>query len=184
MFGVQVQQLQGVYNLQEPHFWTLCTDVYIGTLKLLVAPDADPRWILSQTHHIFTQVPEHTASHREPEHPAPLTPCWLSWFPCVCFLCRLEFDSFMYRLKQQQCRSPWDHLEHLGPITLTEPLTVRLTLGGGGLFSHDASAQHILDSPPSSAFQQHLVDWSRESWVSAFITNQRQSPPPPVTSLL
>ncbi|XP_032428749.1 zinc transporter 7 [Xiphophorus hellerii] len=52
----RVQQLQGVYNLQEPHFWTLCTDVYIGTLKLLVAPDADTRWILSQTHNIFTQV--------------------------------------------------------------------------------------------------------------------------------
>ncbi|XP_029355534.1 zinc transporter 7 isoform X1 [Echeneis naucrates] len=52
----RVQQLQGVYNLQEPHFWCLCTDVYIGTLKLLVAPDADTRWILSQTHHIFTQA--------------------------------------------------------------------------------------------------------------------------------
>ncbi|XP_053490782.1 zinc transporter 7 isoform X1 [Ictalurus furcatus] len=52
----RVQQLQGVYNLQEPHFWTLCTDVYIGTLKLLVAPDADSRWILSQTHNIFTQA--------------------------------------------------------------------------------------------------------------------------------
>lgn len=52
----RVQQLQGVYNLNEPHFWTLCTDVYIGTLKLLVAPDADTRWILSQTHHIFTQA--------------------------------------------------------------------------------------------------------------------------------
>ncbi|XP_051550257.1 zinc transporter 7-like [Myxocyprinus asiaticus] len=52
----RVQQLHGVYNLQEPHFWTLCTDVYIGTLKLLVAPDADSRWILSQTHNIFTQV--------------------------------------------------------------------------------------------------------------------------------
>lgn len=51
-----MQQLQGVYNLQEPHFWTLCSDVYIGTLKLLVAPDADARWILSQTHNIFTQV--------------------------------------------------------------------------------------------------------------------------------
>lgn len=53
-----MQQLQGVYSLQEPHFWTLCSDVYIGTVKLLVAPDADSRWILSQTHHIFTQVPE------------------------------------------------------------------------------------------------------------------------------
>ncbi|XP_056133508.1 zinc transporter 7 isoform X2 [Lampris incognitus] len=52
----RVQQLQGVYNLQEPHFWTLCTDVYVGTLKLLVAPDADTRWILSQTHNIFTQA--------------------------------------------------------------------------------------------------------------------------------
>ncbi|RMC08440.1 hypothetical protein DUI87_14684 [Hirundo rustica rustica] len=52
----RVQQLQGVYSLQDPHFWTLCTDVYIGTLKLLVAPDADGRWILSQTHNIFTQA--------------------------------------------------------------------------------------------------------------------------------
>ncbi|KAK6314394.1 zinc transporter 7 isoform X1 [Coregonus clupeaformis] len=52
----RVQQLQGVYNLQEPHFWTLCTDVYIGTLKLLIAPDADCKWILSQTHNIFTQA--------------------------------------------------------------------------------------------------------------------------------
>ncbi|MGH0167602.1 UNVERIFIED_CONTAM: hypothetical protein FKN15_053092 [Acipenser sinensis] len=52
----RVQQLQGVYNLQEPHFWTLCTDVDVGTLKLLVAPNADSRWILSQTHNIFTQV--------------------------------------------------------------------------------------------------------------------------------
>lgn len=52
----RVQQLQGVYNLQDPHFWTLCTDVYIGTIKLLVSPDADTRWIQSQTHNIFTQA--------------------------------------------------------------------------------------------------------------------------------
>ncbi|XP_066103263.1 zinc transporter 7 isoform X1 [Saccopteryx bilineata] len=52
----RVQQLQGVYSLQEQHFWTLCSDVYVGTLKLIVAPDADARWILSQTHNIFTQV--------------------------------------------------------------------------------------------------------------------------------
>uniref|UniRef100_A0A2K6UXC7 Zinc transporter n=1 Tax=Saimiri boliviensis boliviensis TaxID=39432 RepID=A0A2K6UXC7_SAIBB len=51
----RVQQLQGVYSLQEQHFWTLCSDVYVGTLKLVVAPDADARWILSQTHNIFTQ---------------------------------------------------------------------------------------------------------------------------------
>ncbi|XP_018417476.1 PREDICTED: zinc transporter 7 isoform X3 [Nanorana parkeri] len=52
----RVQQLQGVYHLQDPHFWTLCTDVYVGTLKLVVGPEADTRWILSQTHNIFTQA--------------------------------------------------------------------------------------------------------------------------------
>nr|XP_004659137.1 zinc transporter 7 [Jaculus jaculus] len=52
----RVQQLRGVYSLQEQHFWTLCSDVYVGTLKVLVAPDADTRWILSQTHNIFTQA--------------------------------------------------------------------------------------------------------------------------------
>ncbi|XP_055498332.1 zinc transporter 7 [Leucoraja erinacea] len=52
----RVQHLQGVYNVIDPHFWTLCSEVYIGTIKLLVAPDADARWILSQTHNIFTQA--------------------------------------------------------------------------------------------------------------------------------
>ncbi|XP_078417791.1 zinc transporter 7 isoform X2 [Cetorhinus maximus] len=52
----RVQHLQGVYSIIDPHFWTLCSEVYIGTVKLLVAPDADARWILSQTHSIFTQV--------------------------------------------------------------------------------------------------------------------------------
>ncbi|XP_036308440.1 zinc transporter 7 isoform X2 [Pipistrellus kuhlii] len=52
----RVQHLQGVYSLQEQHFWTLCSDVYVGTLKLVVAPDSDTRWILSQTHNIFTQA--------------------------------------------------------------------------------------------------------------------------------
>lgn len=92
---VQVQQLQGVYSLQEPHFWTLCSDVYIGTVKLLVAPDADSRWILSQTHHIFTQVPERlTLVH----------PAWdLRWLTSD--LCRLGSVSSMFRWKQLPCRS-------------------------------------------------------------------------------
>ncbi|XP_071116846.1 zinc transporter 7-like [Haliotis cracherodii] len=52
----RVSQLEGVYSLQEPHFWTLCTDVYIGTVKLEVATNADAKYILSQTHNIFTQI--------------------------------------------------------------------------------------------------------------------------------
>lgn len=56
MFLFQVSQLEGVYSVQEPHFWTLCSEVYIGTIKLEVAMNADTRYILSQTHNIFTQV--------------------------------------------------------------------------------------------------------------------------------
>jgi len=52
----KVSQLEGVYSVQEPHFWTLCTDVYIGTIKLEVALNADTRYILTQTHSIFTQI--------------------------------------------------------------------------------------------------------------------------------
>ncbi|XP_064625495.1 zinc transporter 7-like [Lineus longissimus] len=50
----RVMQLEGVYSVQEPHFWTLCSDVYIGTIKLEVASDADTKYILSHTHNIFT----------------------------------------------------------------------------------------------------------------------------------
>ncbi|CAL1546582.1 unnamed protein product [Lymnaea stagnalis] len=52
----RVSQLEGVYSVQEPHFWTLCTDVYVGTIKLEVATNADTKYILSQTHNIFTQI--------------------------------------------------------------------------------------------------------------------------------
>lgn len=108
-----MQQLQGVYNLQEPHFWTLCTDVYIGTLKLLVAPDADTRWILSQTHHVFTQVPERTTSRFlcGSEHDP-----GLDSGPCC--LCRQESDSCTFRLRRRPCRSS-SSCEHLGPIALS-----------------------------------------------------------------
>lgn len=52
----RVSQIDGVYGVQEPHFWTLCSEVYIGTLKLEVAEQADAKYILSQTHNIFTQA--------------------------------------------------------------------------------------------------------------------------------
>lgn len=49
-------QLDGVYSVQEPRFWTLCSNVYIGTIKLEVSPKADAKYLLSHTHNIFTQV--------------------------------------------------------------------------------------------------------------------------------
>lgn len=52
----KVKQIDGVYSVQEPHFWTLCSEVFIGALKLEVAAGADTKYILSQTHNIFTAV--------------------------------------------------------------------------------------------------------------------------------
>jgi len=52
----RVSQLEGVYAVQEPHFWTLCSDVYVGSLKVEVSPKADSKYITSQTHNIFTQI--------------------------------------------------------------------------------------------------------------------------------
>ncbi|XP_045158305.2 zinc transporter 7-B-like [Mercenaria mercenaria] len=52
----RVSQLEGVYSVQEPHFWTLCSEVYIGTIKLEVSAKADAKYILSQTHSIFLQA--------------------------------------------------------------------------------------------------------------------------------
>lgn len=49
----KVMQLAGVYSIQEPHFWTLCSDVYVGALKLEVSRAADPKYIVDHTHLIF-----------------------------------------------------------------------------------------------------------------------------------
>lgn len=48
--------IEGVYSVQEPHFWTLCSDVYIGMLKLEVSPKCDPKYVTSTAHNIFAQV--------------------------------------------------------------------------------------------------------------------------------
>lgn len=52
----RVMQLEGVLSVQEQHFWTLCSEVYIGTIKLEVASNGDAKYILSHTHNIFTQI--------------------------------------------------------------------------------------------------------------------------------
>jgi zinc transporter 5/7 len=52
----KVMELDGVYSVQEPHFWTLCTNVFVGGVKLEVSPKADPAFIVSHTHMIFAAV--------------------------------------------------------------------------------------------------------------------------------
>ncbi|RZF38288.1 hypothetical protein LSTR_LSTR009011 [Laodelphax striatellus] len=50
----KVMQLPGVYSIQEPHFWTLCSDFYVGAIKLEVTESADPKYVVSHTQMIFT----------------------------------------------------------------------------------------------------------------------------------
>lgn len=52
----RVNQMDDVFSIQDPHFWTLSSNVWIGSLRLLVAPTADTHKILSQTHHIFMEL--------------------------------------------------------------------------------------------------------------------------------
>jgi len=52
----RVGALDGVFSVQEKHFWTLCSDVYVGTIKLEVAKRADLSYVLKQTQSIFQQV--------------------------------------------------------------------------------------------------------------------------------
>lgn len=52
----KVTGLAGVYSVQEPHFWTLCTDSYVGALKLEVSKNVDPKYVVSQTQRIFAAV--------------------------------------------------------------------------------------------------------------------------------
>ncbi|XP_045453010.1 zinc transporter 7 [Melitaea cinxia] len=52
----RVVGLAGVHAVQEPHFWTLCSDVYVGALKLEVAREVDPRYITDQAARIFREA--------------------------------------------------------------------------------------------------------------------------------
>lgn len=49
----KVISLAGVYSVQEPHFWTLCSDVYVGALKLEVSKTVDPKYVVTHTQMIF-----------------------------------------------------------------------------------------------------------------------------------
>ncbi len=52
----KVLQLEGVQGVQETHFWTLCTDHYVGGLKLEVSADADHKYVVSHTQMIMRGV--------------------------------------------------------------------------------------------------------------------------------
>ena len=52
----KVTGLAGVYSLQEPHFWTLCSDFYVGAIKLEVSKNVDSKYVINHTRIIFESV--------------------------------------------------------------------------------------------------------------------------------
>ncbi|XP_013147756.1 PREDICTED: zinc transporter 7 [Papilio polytes] len=52
----RVVGLAGVHAVQEPHFWTLCSDVHVGAIKLEVARQVDPRYVTEQAARIFREA--------------------------------------------------------------------------------------------------------------------------------
>nr|CAG4641851.1 EOG090X09D3 [Eurycercus lamellatus] len=52
----QIVRLEGVRSVQEPHFWTLCSDKFVGALKLELKPDADARYVTHRTQQIFQAI--------------------------------------------------------------------------------------------------------------------------------
>jgi len=52
----KVSQLSGVQGVQETHFWTLCSNYYVGGIKLEVSADADPTYVVRHAQLIFRGV--------------------------------------------------------------------------------------------------------------------------------
>lgn len=48
--------LAGVYSVQDPHFWTLCSDVYVGAIKIEVSANADAKYVTKQARMIFESI--------------------------------------------------------------------------------------------------------------------------------
>ena len=56
IFLFQVRQLQGVQDIQETRFWTLCSNYYVGGVKIEVLPNADAKYVISHTQMIFRAI--------------------------------------------------------------------------------------------------------------------------------
>ncbi|XP_067639932.1 zinc transporter 7 [Eurosta solidaginis] len=52
----KVTGLAGVYAVQDPHFWTLCSDFYVGAIKLEVSKNVDPKYVVTHARMIFESV--------------------------------------------------------------------------------------------------------------------------------
>ena len=55
LFGILTYSTLDFF-LQEPHFWTLSTEKYVGALKLELKPDADARYVTHRAQQIFQSI--------------------------------------------------------------------------------------------------------------------------------
>ena len=52
----RIQQLPGVLNVHETHFWTLNSDTYVGCIKLEIAPEADYRQLMDRSKRLLHSI--------------------------------------------------------------------------------------------------------------------------------
>ena len=52
----QVNELDGVLQIQDPHCWTLCSGTYIGSLRLDVLPGNDAVRLVAMAKSILKQA--------------------------------------------------------------------------------------------------------------------------------
>ncbi|KAG9510754.1 Zinc transporter 7 [Fragariocoptes setiger] len=52
----RIKNLEGVLSVQEPHFWTLCSGNYVGSLKVEVTRHIDTKSLLYTIKSIFSQI--------------------------------------------------------------------------------------------------------------------------------
>jgi len=56
LFVFEVQDLEGVVSVHDPHFWTLCSNMHYGSVVVETVEGADSQKILGAARTIFTQV--------------------------------------------------------------------------------------------------------------------------------
>jgi len=52
----KIQQIPGVLSVQSPHFWTLCSERYVGGIKIEVSFNCDPRYVTLTAKSLFKQI--------------------------------------------------------------------------------------------------------------------------------
>lgn len=52
----KISQIEGVISVQSPHFWTLCSEKYVGAIRIEAKLNYDPRYLLSTIKSLFLQI--------------------------------------------------------------------------------------------------------------------------------